>query len=1006
MAVDMPIALWQPLRKALRLEAVTTTSRVATAYTEARRSPWDFGRHVFLPALLAIVLFVVTIWGLLLPAFERGLLDRKREMIRELTRAARTIMMHAEQQVQAGRMTREAAQQEAIGHIQALRYGHENKDYFWLQDMHPRMIMHPYRPELNGKDISEFQDLRGVRIFVEFAEVVRRHQEGYVDYVWQWPDDPRRLEQKESYIAGFAPWGWVIGTGLYMEDVQQEIARLERGLIHASLLITVIITLLLLHVVRHSRKIDRVCSSAVDNLHATTERYRSLLEAATEGTLLILDGRCRYANPYLLSLLGYSASELELLDLTEVLPADGTNTEIWKRLEALKTNGEAPAQALPGELCRRDGGRTPCVLAPSRISLGGKSGLVLLAREAAVRAENTILHPLINELGEAAEHLPIGIFSARADQQGSVIAANPIAKRFLRVVNKNSEDGHLHVADLFPNETSFGLFLEKVKQGGTQECRIPFLSPEGQSLTLALRAALGRHQPEVPSVIDGFLEDVSSTVQREHERDAMIERLQSSMLFLHQPVRSVLKPCIFCSSNMPVSKVAALMATKGVTAALVQDASGETVGIATAHDLCNRVLATEGETHRPIRSVMSAPIVAVSSDVPVYEALLKMQESRLQHLGVSDTTGMIIGLLSDRELLPFQQYGSIVLTTQISRASLVEDVVRSCHRTAGTIKALLDSGAHPRNLTTLLAAVCDAATSRFVELAIEELGPPPARFAFVALGSQGRLEQTLVTDQDNAIIYAPVGDAVSCEEVATYFLEMGQRVCSWLNEAGYPFCRGKFMAQNPVWTRPLSSWKTHFSYWAERAEPSELLNFTVFFDFRAVCGDAGVITELRQHVFSELKKAPSFFPHFARHALLFKAPVMLLGRILSGTIHGQPRGTVDLKAAMLPIVAFARLYALQHDIAQTNTLDRLDALVEKGHLSPESRDEIVATYTFLMKLRLQHQVKGLHSGLALDNLIELRSLGYTERSLLRQAFAHIRALQHRVSYDFLGGING
>jgi PAS domain S-box-containing protein len=1005
-AVDMPLALWQPLRKELQLEAVTTSSRVATAYTEARRSQWAFGRHVFFPALLAIVLFVATIWGLLLPAFERGLLDRKREMIRELTRAARTIMTHAEQQVQAGRMTRAEAQQEALGQIGALRYGHENKDYFWLQDMHPRMIMHPYRPELNGKDLSEFKDQRGVRIFVEFAEVVRRHQEGYVDYVWQWPDDPSRLEPKESYIAGFAPWGWVIGTGLYMEDVQQEIARLERGLIHASLLITVIITLLLLHVVRHSRRIDRVCSTAVDNLHATTERYRSLLEAATEGTLLILDGRCRYANPYLLSLLGYSASELELLDLTEVLPTDGANAEIWKRLEALKTKGEVSAEALPGELCRRDGSRTPCVLAPSRISLGGKIGLVLLAREAAIHAENAILRPLLNELGEAAEHLPIGIFSARADSKGSVIAANPIAKRFLRVANKNAEEGTLRLADLFPDEASFGLFLEKVKQEGKQECRIPLLSPEGQGLTLALRAALGRHQPEANRVIDGFLEDVSSSVLREHERDAMIERLQSSMLFLHQPVRSVLKPCIFCSSNMPVSKVAALMASKGVTATLVQDASGETVGIATAHDLCNRVLATEGDGHRPIRFAMSAPIVAVSADVPVYEALLKMQESQLQHLGVSDATGAIIGLLSDRELLPFQKYGAIVLTTQISRASLVEDVVRSCHRTAGMIKALLDSGAHPRNLTTLLASVCDAATSRFVELAIEELGPPPTRFAFVALGSQGRLEQTLVTDQDNAIIYAPVGDHVPSEEVASYFLEMGRRVCSWLNEAGYPFCRGKFMAQNPVWSRPLSSWKTHFSYWAERAEPSELLNFTVFFDFRAVCGDSGVITELRQHVFSELKKAPSFFPHFARHALLFKAPVMLLGRIISGNMHGMPRGTVDLKAAMLPIVAFARLYALQHDIAQTNTLDRLDALVEKGHLSPESRDEIVATYTFLMKLRLQHQVKGLHAGQALDNLIELRSLGYTDRSLLRQAFAHIRVLQHRVAYDFLGGLNG
>ncbi len=1005
MSVEMPIALWQPLRDALHLEAVTTSSRVAAAYSEARRSSWSFGRHVLLPSVLAILLFVLTIWVLLIPAFERGLLDRKREMIQELTHAAWNIMAHAEQQVKAGRVTRAEAQQEARERIAVLRYGHENKDYFWLQDMHPRMVMHPYRPELNGADLTDFKDPRGVRIFVEFADVVRRHHEGYVDYVWQWPDDPRRMEPKESYVAGFDPWGWVIGTGLYMEDVQQEIARLERGLIHASLFITMIIALLLLHVVRHSRRIDRACSSAVDNLHATTERYRSLLEAATEGTLLILDGRCRYANPYLLSLLGYSPAELELLDLTEVLPADGANTEVWQRLEELKTQVDSPLLNLAGELRRRDGGRTRCVLVPSRIALGGRIGLVLLARDAAVRAENASLQPVKDELGKVAEHVPIGLFCAQADQQGTVLVANPFAQRCLALSKKASEEGAAHLSSLFQDEMSFTVFLEKLKREGSLECRLPILSAPGQKTTLALRATLGRPQPGEPVVIEGLVEDVSSLVQREDERDTMIERLQSSLLFLHEPVRRVLKPGIFCSSSMPVHKVAALMAEKGVTAALVEDDSGHTVGIATANDLCGRVLATLQDPRSPVRVVMSAPIVTVSADVPVYEALVRMQENRLQHLGVVDENGKLLGTLSDRELLPFQQYGSVVLTSQISRASLVEDVIKSCHRTAATIKALLDSGAHPRNLTSLLVSVCDAATERFVALAIEELGPPPTRFVFIALGSQGRMELTLAADQDNAIIYLPVEDKQRAEEVATYFLEIGRRVCSWLNEAGYPFCRGKFMAQNPVWTRPLSSWKTHFSYWAERAEPSELMNFTVFFDFRAVCGDAGLVTELRQHVFSELREAPAFFPHFARHALLFKSPVMFLGRVLSGGMRGLPRGTVDLKAAMLPIIAFARLYALRYDIAQTNTLDRLDALMEKGQLSPASRDEIVATYNFLMKLRLQHQVKGLYSGQPPDNLVEIRRLGYTERSLLQQSFAHIRALQHRVSYDFLGGTN-
>lgn len=1003
MGVEMPAPEWKALRDALHLKAVTTSARAAASYSEARRSSWSFGRHVLLPALLAITLFILAIWGLLIPAFGRGLLDKKREMIRELTHAARTIMVHAEQQVQAGRLSRTEAQREACERIAALRYGHENKDYFWLQDMHPRMIMHPYRPELNGSDLTEFRDPRGVRIFVEFADVVRRHQEGYVDYVWQWPDDPRRLEPKESYVAGFAPWGWVIGTGLYLEDVQHEIAKLERGLIHASLFITALIALLLFHVVRHSRRIDLACASAVDTLHATTERYRSLLEAATEGTLLILDGRCRYANPYLLSLMGYSAAELELLDLTEVLPPEGVNSEVWKRLEELKASLDSPVRNVNGELRRRDGGRTACVLAPSRISLGGKIGWVLLAREATVWAENEASPPEHPELGASVEHLPVGLFSARTDSSGTIVFANAIAKRFLRIPPNGDDAERLHLADLFPDETSFSIFVEKLRQEGIMESRLSLFSGVGQITTLSLRASLRRSNMGESVLMDGLLEDISSLVQREQERDSMIERLQSSLLFLHEPVRRVLKPGIFCASTLPVSKVAALMAEKGVTAALVQDASGETVGIATAHDLCGRVLAAGQDVRSPIRTVMSAPIVTVSADVPVYEALLRMQESRLQHLAVADDAGKILGLLSDRELLPFQQYGAVVLTSQISRASLVQDVVRSCHRTAVNVKALLDSGAHPRNLTSLLVSVCDAATERFIELAIEELGPAPTRFAFIALGSQGRLEQTLVTDQDNAILYSPVEDPQRAEEVATYFLELGRRVCAWLNEAGYPFCKGNFMAQNPVWTRALPAWKTHFSYWAERAEPSELMNFAVFFDFRTVYGESGLVTELRQHVFSELRAAPAFFPHFARHALLFTPPLMVLGRILGGNIRGVPKGTVDLKAAMLPIVAFARLYALRYDIAQTNTLDRLDALVEKGQLSPASRDEIVSTYTFLMKLRLQHQVKGFHLGQPPDNLVELRRLGYAERSLLQQAFSHIRAIQRRVSYDFLGG---
>ena len=118
--------------------------------------------------------------------------------------------------------------------MEALRYGKEGKDYFWIQDMQPRMVMHPYRSDLNGKDVSEFTDPRGVAIFVEFARQVERAGEGYLNYVWQWKDDPTRLEPKESFVKGFSPWGWVIGTGIYTDDVRAEIDRLERNLVQVS----------------------------------------------------------------------------------------------------------------------------------------------------------------------------------------------------------------------------------------------------------------------------------------------------------------------------------------------------------------------------------------------------------------------------------------------------------------------------------------------------------------------------------------------------------------------------------------------------------------------------------------------------------------------------------------------------------------------------------------------------------------------------------------------------
>lgn len=378
----------------------------------------------------------------------------------------------------------------------------------------------------------------------------------------------------------------------------------------------------------------------------------------------------------------------------------------------------------------------------------------------------------------------------------------------------------------------------------------------------------------------------------------------------------------------------------------------------------------------------------------------------MQHLAIADENWRIVGVVHNKDLIQFQRYGATVITREISRATGPDEVARNCQRAPEVVKALVESGARPRNITRMISSICDAAAERFIALAEAELGPPPAPFVFIAMGSHGRQEQTLFTDQDNAIIFANPGSADELTTATDYFLKLGAKVCGWLEQAGYPACRGGFMASNPRWCRPLSDWQARFSSWISRAEPQELLEFSIFFDFRAVHGDAGLASALRRHVHMELAQQPAFFPHLARTALRYSPPVRLIGNIYLGGSSAEHASQLDMKDTVMSLVDFARLYALRHAIDHTHTLDRLDTLTERAVVQATTTDEIAATYDFLMRLRLQRQLASIQVGQTPGNTIDLRHLRHTEEALLRQAFAQIGAIHKKITYDFLGAVPG
>ncbi len=959
----------------------------------------SFVLRIFLPTLIAIGLFLAVIWGIILPSFENTLLERKRELIHELTNSAWSILASYERDEQSGFLTHEQAQAQAIVRIESLRYGEEGKDYFWIQDMQPRMIMHPYRSDLNGQDLTSFTDPRGVPIFVEFAQLVRREGEGYIDYVWQSKDDPQRLEPKESFVKGFEPWGWIIGTGIYTDDVHNEIASIEKNLINTSLAISGAVVLLLVFVLQQSLRVEKERQEVVDNLHASTERYHTLVEATTEGTLLVLDNRCYYANPTFLNMLGYTTRQLEFLELADLLPREASNEAIWERFERMNSDQTAlEAESQEGCIKHADGSFVECVLTLNPITFGGQSGFILLAKD--VASQSAFVTD--DALALSAQTAPIGIFRARATRRGVFLEINQIGRSLLGALSV-AEAAQPSLADLFSDPTEYDEMFQSLLTSGEKTNHIIHIeTSDAATRFLALSARLVRDENNHPIFIDGVLEDITTVRKQEASREALIEKLQASLLFLHEPIASLGRDVVICDMNTTVEQLARLMTARNVTAALVASETSAIIGIVTDHDLRARVLAERIKLSTPIHGVMSAPLTKISENALIYEALMRMEEKGVRHLAVEDQNGQIVSVIDNKSLIQFQRYGPIVLAREIARAETTADVAHCCERIYPLVKTLMDSSAKPRHVTNMLASTCDAATERLIQLAIEELGAPPTAFAFIGMGSQGRQEQTLLTDQDNGIIFAPTADA-DPTQVADYFLRLGARVCDGLDRAGYPFCRGQVMASNPRWCRSLPDWISGFDEWIHKSEPQEIIDISVFFDFRTVYGDVELTHELRRTIHAALQDEPAFFPHFAQNALMFKPPFRLLGNIYLSGGATEHAGEINLKDAMMPMVSFARLYALRHQINQTHTLERVEALSERNLILPSSRDEIVAAYDFLMQLRLQNQLAAIQSGRTPQNIIHPNKLGYIQQELLKQAFAQIAAVQKKVSYDFLGG---
>ncbi|HPQ54173.1 MAG TPA: cache domain-containing protein [Spirochaetota bacterium] len=242
---------------------------------------------IILPVFLTIILFIITVYLIAIPKIEDDYLDSKKEMVQELTKTVWHLLSDYESRVLSGELTRAEAKKRAIRRIRNLRYGSMNKDYFWINDMHPNMVMHPYRTDLEGTDITEFVDPTGKHLFVEFVKVVRKHDSGFVMYMWQLHDRTDIIVPKISFVMGFAPWGWIIGTGIYIEDIKERIAVITNKLNRAFLAIFVLIFIISLFIIIQGIIGEKRRRKAEWALVESEQLLRKIIEFLPDATLVI-----------------------------------------------------------------------------------------------------------------------------------------------------------------------------------------------------------------------------------------------------------------------------------------------------------------------------------------------------------------------------------------------------------------------------------------------------------------------------------------------------------------------------------------------------------------------------------------------------------------------------------------------------------------------------------------------------------------------------------------------
>ncbi|SFA79824.1 CBS domain-containing protein [Poseidonocella pacifica] len=450
---------------------------------------------------------------------------------------------------------------------------------------------------------------------------------------------------------------------------------------------------------------------------------------------------------------------------------------------------------------------------------------------------------------------------------------------------------------------------------------------------------------------------------------------------------------ISCPPETTVQQAARLMRDHHVSCLCVT-VGDDLAGIVTLRDLSGRVVADARPPETPVSEVMSTDIVTLSPDAIGSDVLHLMMERRVGHVPICEA-GRLTGIVTQTDLTRYQALNSAELVRGIASAPDATVMARSTAQIPSLLAQLFATGLRHDVITRLITDVADTATRKLLALAEARLGPPPLPYLWLACGSQGRQEQTGVSDQDNCLFLA---DGVSDADRDGYFAELAQFVCDGLDTCGYVYCPGDMMATNPRWRQPVSVWRDYFDGWITRPDPEAQMLASVMFDLRPIGGATALFGDLQDETLRKAARNSIFVAHMVANSLKHTPPLSLF-RGFATIRSGVHRNHIDMKhSGVVPVTDLARVYALQGQLKPANTRARIEAGIAAGVVSASGGQSLLDAYDLIAESRLAHQARRVAASQAPDNYLSPAELSDFDRSHLRDAFVVVKSMQSAIGH--------